>query len=180
MNRDEILKRAEKHAARIARYRKDPRYIKTMGFLVAKGFLFTNQNLPLVPNARIKVEEAVWAGQNVEPRILEVLPAAVMRLGKHFNFQPEKHRELNKAIEQLKVDGKGSFYGVALDKIKPWLNLQLKDGRTKKLTDKKIMRTFRLKPETIKKINAIKKATGQTDTEIIEKLVGGWDLNKSY
>jgi hypothetical protein len=43
------------------------------------------------------------------------------------------------------------------------------NGRTKKLVDKKVMRTFRLKLETIAKINAIKEATGQSETEIIEK-----------
>jgi hypothetical protein len=38
------------------------------------------------------------------------------------------------------------------------------------------MKTFRLKPEASDKIKALKNATGQTEAEIIEKLVAGWDL----
>jgi hypothetical protein len=178
MNKNEILERAKKEAARIAKDRKDPRYTKTLGFLVAKGFLFTNQKLPLEPNARLKIEDAIWAGQNVEPRILEVLPAAVIRLEKHFDFHPEKHTELKNAIELLLADEDGIFNGIPLEKIKPWLNLKLKDGRVKKLADKKIMKTFRLRPETVEKIIALKKVTGQTETEIIEKLVAGVNINK--
>jgi hypothetical protein len=77
MNKQEILARAKKSAALNERNRKDQRYIKVMGFLVAKGFLYTNRPTPLLPNARIDVEDAIWAGQKVEPRILEVLPAGL-------------------------------------------------------------------------------------------------------
>ena len=47
-----------------------------MGFLVRKGFLHTNKTIPLNPNDHIDLSDAVWAGRVVEPRILEVLPAA--------------------------------------------------------------------------------------------------------
>jgi predicted DNA-binding protein len=42
------------------------------------------------------------------------------------------------------------------------------------------MKTFRLKPEASDKIKALKNATGQTEAEIIEKLVAGWDLNITH
>ena len=90
-----------------------------------------------MPNARIDIEDAIWAGKNLEPRILEVLHAAVIRLGKHFNFDPQKHRELNYAIEGLKSNGEGHFFCIPLTKIRPWLNIRLKERRTKKEIEKK-------------------------------------------
>lgn len=174
MNRNEILKRAKQAAAINKKNRKDPRYVKVMGFLIAKGFLHTNQDLPLLPNARLMVEDALWAGRNVEPRILEVLPAAVIRMGTHFNFDPERHIDLAQVIDLLKAGGKGAFLKIPLEKIEPWLNIRLKDGRTKVLQEKKIMKTFRLSPDTLAKIRAIKKATHKTETEIIEKLVAAY------
>jgi len=54
-----------------------------MGFLVAKGFLYTNKKIPLNPNEHINLKDAIWAGRFVEPRILEVLPAAYERFKKY-------------------------------------------------------------------------------------------------
>ena len=61
----------------------DRRFRESMGFLVAKGFLKTNFPVPLLPNKRLRLEDVLWAGTHVEPRILEVLPAAVLRLEQH-------------------------------------------------------------------------------------------------
>lgn len=171
MNKGEILQRAQEKAKKIKRQRKDPRFQKTMGFLVAKGFLYTNEDIVLQPNAHIKIADAVWAGKNVEPRILEVLPAAVIRLGKHFDGDTTEDIELKQAIKNLLDNNKGTFYRIDLEKIKPWLNLKLKDGRTKKNDEKKVMKSFRLKPSTIHALVRIKKQIGKSESEIIEMLV---------
>jgi hypothetical protein len=173
MNNNEILKKAKALAKVFEKRRKDQRYKKTMGFLVAKGFLYTNQDITMIPNARIKIDDAIWAGRNVEPRILEVLPAAVMRLTKHFDYKPEKHIDLKVAIEKIKNGESGHFFGIGLEKIKPWLNINLSDGRTKKTVNKKVMKTFRLLPETVEKLKRLKVKSGQSEAEIIEKLVAG-------
>ncbi len=176
MNKEEMLTNIREKAALIKEKRKDPRYQKVMGFLVAKGFLHTNEKIHLRPNARIKIEDAVWAGKYVEPRILEVLPAAVMRLQKHFDLNTCEDHELKNAVKKLVEKKEGQFYGVDLKKIEPWLNLKLKDGRVKKMVDKKIMKSFRLRPETIETLESLKNATGKSEAEIIEKLVAGEGL----
>ena len=94
MKRELILKRIAAAARKDQGLRHDPRYLNTMGFLVAKGFLRMNQPIHLLPNQRLHIEDAIWAGQRLEPRILEVLPAAVSRLPRHFDFDPLRHREL--------------------------------------------------------------------------------------
>ena len=171
MNKKEFLKKIKQQAKKDANYRKDQRYLKVMGFLVAKGFLYTNQNITMLPNARIDIDDAIWAGQKVEPRILEVLPAAVIRLKNHFNYNPDAHEELYKIINALNKNLPGNFFGIDIDKIKPWLNIKLKDGRTKKMTDKKVTKTFRLHPNTVLKLAEMKKNLGQSEAAIIENLV---------
>src|SRR5688572_24526243 len=102
MKKELILKKIKQAARRDRKKRLDPRYIRTMAFLTAKGFLFANRRFPQWPNLRLQIDDAIWAGKNVEPRILEVLPAAVLRLGRRFDFDPNKHKELDKTLEDLK------------------------------------------------------------------------------
>jgi hypothetical protein len=92
-------------------------------------------------------------------------------MGLHFNYDPEKHLELRQAIELLRAGRDGTFFKISLDKVRPWLNLQLKDRRVKAVGDKKVMKTFRLAPQTVTKIRELKKASGKSEAEIIEKLV---------
>ncbi len=171
MKREDILEQAKRAAALNKKNRRDPRYLRTIGFLVAKGFLFTNHQIPRTPNIRIDIEDAIWAGENVEPRILEVLPAAVMRMKKHFNYNPAIHTELRKVIELLEENMAGEFFGITTEKLKLWLNNRLKDGRVKKFEEKKVMKTFRFSPSTIEKINMLKKKTKLSETKILEKLI---------
>jgi hypothetical protein len=79
--------------------------------------------------------------------------------------------ELRQAIELLRAGRDGTFFKISLDKVRPWLNLQLKDRRVKAVGDKKVMKTFRLAPQTVTKIRELKKASGKSEAEIIEKLV---------
>ena len=83
LNKKALIKKISKLAQEDKKRRLDPRYLKVMGFLVAKGFLYTNKKIPLNPNEHINLEDAIWAGRFVEPRILEVLPAAYERFKKH-------------------------------------------------------------------------------------------------
>lgn len=80
MSRSVLIKKIKQRAEDDKLKRKDIRFLKTMGFLVSKGFLKVNYNIPNLPNMRLHIEDAIWAGKNIEPRILEVLPAAVLRL----------------------------------------------------------------------------------------------------
>ena len=79
MNKRAFIKKIKEIAQQDKRRRLDSRYLKVMGFLVAKGFLYTNKKIHLNPNGHINLTDAIWAGRYVEPRILEVLPAAYER-----------------------------------------------------------------------------------------------------
>lgn len=106
MKNEKLLKLIKEKAAKDAEMRKDPRYLRTMGFLVAKGFLKTEKLFPLRVRM-LNVDDAIWAGVNVEPRILEVLPAAIIRFEKYFYFDKTKYPILIEIIKHLK---KGELY----------------------------------------------------------------------
>jgi hypothetical protein len=170
---EDYLKEFKKAAKRDQDLRKDPRYLRTMAFLTTKGFLFANTKFPYIPNVRLQVDDAIWAGRNLEPRILEVLPAAVLRLPKHFDFDPIRHHELActlKDLREKRKDGR-KFEGVPFKKLKVWIDFELKDGRIKTQKEKRLLKTFRLKPETIEKLEKLGLQTSKNITAVIEDLV---------
>jgi hypothetical protein len=173
MNRDELLKKIKVKAKHDARKRQDPRFKRTMGFLVAKGFLQTNFEVQKLPNQRLLIEDAIWAGKNVEPRILEVLPAAVLRLEKHFDLNAEKHKGLARVVNQLRegiVEG-DEFFEIPFKKLKAWVNLPLPDGRTKVQSEKKLMKTFRLSPKAVATLEQAALRAGRSITEVLEERI---------
>lgn len=168
-----LIKKINKLAQQDQERRVDPRYLKVMGFLVAKGFLYTNKKIPLTPNAHINIEDAVWAGRFVEPRILEVLPAAYERFKKHFSGDADTTEIFEQVIIHIKQNDKRpiDFYGTSVEKIKPWFFIRLPDGRSKSLYQRKVSKSFRFKPETVATLKTLKDQTGQSETEILEKLI---------
>jgi hypothetical protein len=174
MNYNTLIEQIKKAALIDNKNRKDIRYKKAMAFLVRKGFLKTNSNFENYYQARIRIKDLIWAGLNVEPRILEVLPAAAARLPKAFIFDASKNTQtLQKVIIDLNENKEigADFLKIPYLKIKVWMNLALNDKRTKMTQDKKIMRTFRLNPETVQKMELLKKKNGTTEAALIERLI---------
>ena len=173
MNRRALIKKIHKLARQDEKRRLDPRYLKVMGFLVAKGFLYANTKIPLNPNGHINLNDAIWAGQYVEPRILEVLPAAYERFKKHFSGDTDTIEKLEQIIDSVKQEDnhKIDFFGISIEKMKPWFFIRLRDGRSKSLAERKVSKTFRFKPETVDILKSLKKKTGKSETEILENLI---------
>jgi hypothetical protein len=173
LNKKALIKKINELAQRDKIRRIDPRYLKVMGFLVAKGFLYTNKKIPLHPNEHINLKDAIWAGHFVEPRILEVLPAAYERFKKHFSGDADSIKKLEQIIDGIKQKNnpKIDFYGISIDKIMPWFFIRLRDKRTKSLDKRKVSKTFRFKPETVDILKNLKEQSGQSETEILEKLI---------
>ncbi|MEE4602493.1 MAG: hypothetical protein V2J65_14525 [Desulfobacteraceae bacterium] len=173
MNKEDVIEKINKLAQQDKKRRIDPRYLKVMGFLVAKGFLYTNENIPRFPNEHINLKDAIWAGRYVEPRILEVLPAAFERFKRHFAGDADTIGNLEQLIARIKDknDQHLDFYGIPIEKVKPWFFIRLRDGRSKSFDKRKVSKTFRFKPETVTRLKNLKEQSGQSETEIIEKLI---------
>jgi len=173
MNKEALIMQIKEKAKQDENKRRDRRFLETMGFLVAKGFLKTNLEVPLLPNKRLRVDDAIWAGLNVEPRILEVLPAAVLRLKSHFDADPVAHKDLVQVVDQLRRREEigEAFYGMPYAKIKIWADLPLCDTRVKPISKKKVAKTFRLDPFALECLKKAAQKKGCTETDILEKLL---------
>jgi hypothetical protein len=176
MKNTTIIDKIKKAALADKKKRTDRRYKIAMAFLVKKGLLKTNENFLPYYQAKVTAKDLIWAGKNVEPRILEVLPVAALRLPKAIKIVGLTEDEINlkNVMDDLthnKTDGR-DFLNMPYVKIKAWLNLKLNDGRTKLQNEKKIMRSFRLKPETLKLLEILRKKKGfNSDAALLEYLV---------
>lgn len=174
MNNKNLIDQIKKAALQDDKKRKDIRYKIAMAFLVKKGFLKTNIDFAKHYQARVRIKDMIWAGQNVEPRILEVLPAAILRLPKAFIFEDiKKILNLDQVLNDLrehKEEGH-DFLNMPYKKIKVWMNIALNDRRTKTDDNKKVMKTFRLSPQAIVDIDLLKKRNGLSEAAMIEKLI---------
>lgn len=175
MKRDSLIKKFKERAKHTEKLREDPRYKNVIGFFVQMGFLNSNEKFPRLGNRRLSLRDAVWVGLEIEPRVLEVLPAAFARLPKRFTYNPEEVKDIKLVIESLRNDDEfgPNFLGVPFTKLKSWYNLRLLDGRTKTPKEKKISRNFRFRPEVIEKLSKRMKAKKMTATDLIESLILG-------
>ena len=179
MDKTALIKEISRLARLDKKRRRDPKYLKITGFLIAKGFLYSNENIPLYPNEHINLKDAIWVGRNVEPRILEVLPAAYERFKKHFLGDADTAQKIKYVIDGIKQskDQNIEFYGIPLEKIKRWFYIRLRDGRSKPLDKRKVSKTYRFKPETVETLKELKDQTGKNETKIIEDLIAAAILN---
>ena len=83
----------------------------------------------------------------------------------------------NEKIEQIincvKQNGcpEIDFYGVPIEKLKPWFFIRLRDGRSKPMDQRKVSKTYRFRPETVRILNRMKNQSGKTETQLLEDLV---------
>ncbi len=174
MNKVKMLDAFKKKAERLANHRKDPRFRKVMGFLKAKGLLDTNLHILATPSVRLDIEDVLWAGKYVEPRILEVLPAAILRFKKNWVGLDNAPPELLEVIECIRQNREfgHSFEGLEYKKMKFWANAPLKDKRTKPVQEKRRSKIFRLRPESLLKLETLVKSKRFSDqTEALEAAI---------
>ncbi|HMJ15698.1 MAG TPA: hypothetical protein VK524_29985 [Polyangiaceae bacterium] len=73
----DLRARAKARHAHFARRRRDPRYQRVIGRFKAAKLLITNDEVP-EHREPITVSDTLWAGE-VEPRLIELLPAAILK-----------------------------------------------------------------------------------------------------
>lgn len=176
---NKIIEQIKKAAKQDAKNRKDIRFKRAMALLTRKGFLKTNDNFDQYYQRKLNVNDVIWAGKNVEPRILEVLPAAAARLPKLFVLNEQKEvLALNNVIKDLRNNNEtgADFLEVPYVKIKVWMNIPLNDKRTKPTLAKKKMQSFRLNQKAINKIKKAAVKKGISDAAFLEELVENYEL----
>jgi len=173
----EMKKKLDLLARRNEKLRQDPRFLNVMGFLVAKGLLGYNRPITPKPNAKIEVRDAVWAGTHIEPRILEVLPAAFIRFERHFQIRKNPDQDERRLLEirraiQGKMEEVPPFAEIPFKKFGIWLDFALSDKRTVPVSERKRLKSFRLRPDAIERLTAIAARRKMSEADILEELIG--------
>jgi len=164
------VSRAQVRRAQLEKLRADPRYRRVMGFLVAKGFMMATDIAPL-PTVKISLADAVWVGETLEPRVFEVLPAALAHFPRSFLGRAEMPEEL-KGVLRCMARGESagpSFRGIPYDRMLRWATHPLPDKRTRPITERRVARTFRIKPELLAGLAAHSARTKNSQTELLEQ-----------
>ncbi len=143
-----------------------------LGFFYAKGLLFAT-NVTARPNIKLNLLEVQQYALEHEPRIFEVLPAALIHFPKSFLHHETLDPKLAEIIEQIKVGASThqDYRGIKYKDMLRWVDKTLPDKRTVLLKDRRRMKSFRLKPSTIKKIKQLASAASTTETNLIEKMI---------
>lgn len=150
----------------------DSRYERVIGFLSGKGLLLSNRVTPS-KRSKLDVVEALWVGENLEPRVLEVLPAAVLRFRGQCKRRDALPQELADAIKAIGEDRTpaGGYLGVSFEAMHRWARAPLPDKRTKSISDRKRLKSFRFSPVVLEQLARLAKKEGITETAVLEELV---------
>lgn len=151
---------------------KEDRYINILHFLRNKGLLLVASELKVIRNKKIDIKDVLTLGE-LEPRVIEVFPAAFIRFERKFKNTRAIPRDLGNIIDELR-EGLASdheFMGVKQKDMLRWCNSELKDGRSKPLNKKKILTSFKLSPEIFKKLEELSENSALNKTQIVESLI---------
>jgi len=162
-SRHDIQRRAVRRLRAIQRRRSDTRYLQVLGRLVAEGLLTTNE--AIAPHREpISVADALWTGQ-VEPRVLELLPALLVKQPSTFVDPRALPDDLERAVRRLRRNlVPKPFRGIAGEKLYRWLP---EVGRSRKMPSR--LKSFRLQDADLKILKALSVELGVSETEIVRR-----------
>lgn len=158
-----IIQKAQRESKELEKLRLDKRYKDVIGRFIQEGLIEINSVNNIKKNSyKLFLEDVLWVGENLEPRVLELLPAVLIKKPSliHKTDLPE---DLNEALISLKKNNiKGAFRGILLKSCHQWIERVGRKGLLPTVT-----KTFRFKPEDIKRLNILKKEKQVSETEIL-------------
>ncbi len=160
---NELQDAARKRYQALRRKRRDPRFKKVVGRFVAAKLLTTNIEGIRPHDKAVPLEDVLWAG-TVEPRILELLPAVLVKKPGLLQLPPvlpEDVAEVMYAIRHGKTAP--SFRGVPPDQYLPWVMEIGRKGKSPSL-----LKSFRFQHEDVLRLARLRKSLpARSDTEVI-------------
>jgi hypothetical protein len=163
MNIEELKRKARARSATLRRRKRDERFTSVVGRLVHEGLLVANHELER--NQRpISVFDALWAGE-VEPRVLELLPALLVKRPALFEAGQPLPEDLSTAVSDLRRDRiPKDFRGIPGADVHRWLSRVGRKGKVPSL-----LKSFRLTPEDQRLLERLKDTLGVSETEVIRR-----------
>jgi hypothetical protein len=74
----QLQRKAQQKQKQLARLRRDPRYLKALGAFLRARLITTNDAGVQPVKGPVELKAVLWAGR-VEPRLLELLPAVMLK-----------------------------------------------------------------------------------------------------
>ena len=164
----EVQARAKKRARRNARRRADSRFRRVLGRYVAAGLLQTSEDIE-PHRERVRVEDVLWAGE-VEPRLLELLPALLIKKPGMFVDPRQLAADLEEAVRALRHNREPeTFRGIQGATLLKWLPLV---GHKRKLPSE--LKTFRMQRDDLELLLRLQRELGGSQTSIVRRAL--WAL----
>jgi len=159
----ELQVRAKRRLASLERKRNEPRFRRVMGRFVRDGLLFSNAQLPA--DARpVAVKDVLWAGA-VEPRLLELLPALIVKRPSMFTGLRALPPDLAETVRALGRDEEPpSFRGIPGWDVHGWLR---RVGRKGKAPSR--LKAFRFTPEDQRLLRTLAERLDLSETDVIRR-----------
>ena len=162
MKIQDIQKLARKKLKKLDKGRKDPRFREVIGKLVYVK-LMDHQSIPPF-NGPVTLEDALWAGE-LEPRVLELLPAILLKKPKVFTVKKKNPQDLKEVIQCIRKNKQcPDFRGIAAKDYLKWIN---KIGHLNKKPT--LLKTYRFNHEDLKLIDDLKKKRKTTEIAIVRE-----------
>jgi hypothetical protein len=153
--------RAKRRNAQFERGRRDPRFRRVIGRLRAARLLETNYKV-LEHREPIAVEDALWAGK-FEPRILELLPALIVKKPSLFELPGELPEDLSEVVRRLRRnETPDTFRGIPGQDIAKWLP---QVGHRGKKPSR--LKCFRLTEEDLRLLEELSRERDLTETDTV-------------
>jgi len=165
MSRDVTLlvERAQARYAKIQRQRRDPRYRRVLGRFVAAGLLSTSEQTK-PQRGPIRVKDALWAGE-VEPRILELLPALLIKRPSFFEDPTQLPDDLADVVQSLRrAEIPTEFRGIAGADLARWLPRLGRSGAAPTR-----LRCFRLSAEESRLLSQLSREFDTTEVAVLRR-----------
>ncbi len=155
--------RAKKRLAQQQRKQRDPRFQRVMNQLVDAGLLRTTLDLAPRDDQPVTLEDALWAG-TVEPRIMELLPAILVKRPALIGMPQEVPDDVAAVMHAIR-HGKNApvFRGVPPEQYLPWVVNIGRKGRAPS-----VLKSFRFQRDDVLRLRRLREnLPARSETEVI-------------
>jgi hypothetical protein len=156
----ELQRKARQKLQRLARLRRDPRYLAVLGAFTHAKLLSTNVDVQ-PKKGPVALKDVLWAGK-LEPRFLELLPAVMIKKPSMIEHDGVP-TDLAEVVDQLRRnETPTAFRGIPGEKLQEWVP---RIGHKGKLPTQ--LKAFRFRKEDVDLLVEIAKERGLTETDVI-------------
>ena len=159
----DLQARARVRLRALRRKHRDPRFRTVMGRFIEDGLLETNIEGIVRRREPVSLADALWAG-TVEPRIMELLPAVLVKRQGLLRLPKELPEDVAEVIHAIRHAKPGpSFRGIPPEQYLPWVTKVGRKGRSPS-----VLKSFRFQHDDVLRLARLRASLpARSDTEVI-------------